>query len=335
MKAKYFTQEDNKQVRCWLCPHNCLINPGKRGICRVRKNVDGELISDNYGLVSSIAVDPIEKKPLYHFYPGSKILSVGSIGCNLYCKFCQNYEISQSSVDDFPNLREYTPKEIVALAIKEMDNLGIAYTYNEPAIWYEFMLDTARIANRENLKNVIVSNGYISPDPLQELLPFIDAFNIDLKAFTNTFYKHQTSASLPPVLETLKIISKAGKHLEITNLVIPDVNDDEKIFEQMIKWIASELGENTVLHLSRYFPTYRMVNNSTPPILLETLKDIAGNYLKYVYLGNLRSNSGHNTFCPECGAMAIKRAGYLVSYHSLGRDGRCTECGYRFDGMVL
>ncbi|MBU2651512.1 MAG: radical SAM protein, partial [Bacteroidetes bacterium] len=175
MSTKYFIQEENHQVRCTLCPHNCRISEGERGICRVRKNEGGTLVAENYGLVSSLALDPIEKKPLYHFFPGSRILSAGTVGCNLRCKFCQNFEISQSGVDEHSGLRQFTPEEMVALALKEHNNIGIAYTYNEPLIWFEYVMDTARLAKESGLKNVMVTNGFASPEPLDELLPLIDA----------------------------------------------------------------------------------------------------------------------------------------------------------------
>ncbi|MDT8394122.1 MAG: radical SAM protein, partial [Bacteroidales bacterium] len=189
MKAAYFSLEKDGLVRCRLCPHNCLLKPGKAGICRVRKNVDGTLISENYGKVCSLHADPIEKKPLYHFYPGRKILSVGSVGCNLHCSFCQNWEISQTSVQEYSFLRSYTSEEIVSQAVNEEENTGIAYTYNEPTVWFEFMRDTAGPARDAGMKNVMVTNGFINEEPLRELLPLIDAFSVDLKAFTESFYR--------------------------------------------------------------------------------------------------------------------------------------------------
>jgi len=326
--AQFYQQTGNNQVKCILCPHECLINEGKRGSCRVRKNDQGVLYSENYGRVTALHLDPIEKKPLYHFYPGRAILSVGTFGCSLKCKFCQNYDISQSSIENFSHLKEYTPEEIVEIAMKQSENLGIAFTYNEPCIWYEFMLDIAEKSKKKNLKNVAVTNGYINEAPLEKLLQTIDAFNIDLKAFTEKFYRHYTSSSLEPVKNTLKKIRLAGKHLEITYLIIPTLNDDEKVFKDMMKWISSELGKETVFHISRYFPAYRMNIQSTPVSLLKRFYNIASQYLIYVYLGNVSLNSeGKNTMCPSCGKLLIRREGYFIEITGVD-GGRCTGCNH-------
>jgi pyruvate formate lyase activating enzyme len=326
MEARYFQQKDSGIVHCTLCPHECTLKPGQSGICRVRTNVDGVLQSDNYAKVCSLHLDPIEKKPLYHFHPGRNILSVGTVGCNLHCRFCQNWEISQTSVKDYPYLKNYTPEAIVGLATAEDENLGLAYTYNEPAVWYEFMQDIAVLANDAGMKNVMVSNGFINPEPLAELVPLMHAFSIDLKAFTETFYKHMTASSLAPVLETLKTISKSGRHLEITNLLIPDQNDDEKDFRRMMEWIQGELGKDTVLHISRFFPTYKLTHNATPESLLIKFNDIAKEYLDYVYLGNINSQQGRDTHCPDCGHLLISRSGYQTKISGLGPDAICAKC---------
>ena len=326
MEARYYKQEEGQAVRCVLCPHECLLKPGQTGICRVRTNVDGVLKSNTYGKVCSLHLDPIEKKPLYHYFPGSNILSVGTLGCNLHCRFCQNWEISQTGVKDYPYLKEYSPEMIVDLAAAEGENLGIAYTYNEPTVWFEFMQDIARLADTRGLRNVMVSNAYIKPAPLEDLITSIHAFSIDLKAFTNRFYKDLTSASLLPVLESLKIIRDSGRHLEITNLLIPDENDDEKDFRRMMEWIMKELGKETVLHISRFFPTYKLIRNATPESLLQKFYNIAGEYLDYVYLGNVSSDKGRDTVCSGCGHLLIRRSGYHTSLAGLnGKD--CGHCG--------
>jgi len=327
MKALFFIEEEKGLVRCGLCPHECVLKPGQTGICRVRKNVDGLLISENYGKVCSLHLDPIEKKPLYHYYPGRNILSVGTVGCNLHCRFCQNWEISQTSVKEYPYLKEYSAAMVVELADAEEGNLGIAYTYNEPTVWYEFMKDIATLAAGDGLKNVMVTNGFISREPLEQLLPFMHAFSVDLKAFTESFYKHLTSSRLKPVLETLKSIRKSGRHLEITNLLIPDENDDEKDFRAMMKWIKEELGEDTVLHISRFFPTYKLIHNATPEKLLLRHYEIAREYLHYVYLGNVSSDQGRDTSCPKCGHTLIKRSGYRTSITGLDEGSSCSKCG--------
>lgn len=274
------------QIRCDICPHNCALKPGQTGICGVRTNIDGQLhVPEN---LSAIAVDPIEKKPLYHFFPGKKILSIGGYGCNLHCKFCQNYNISQE-VPSSPNPgAHHTPDEIVRMAQQTPNNIGVAYTYNEPTVFYEFMLETAELVHRVGMRNVMVSNGFINQKPLENLLPHIDAFNIDLKAFSDEFYKKLTGARLQPVLQTLKTIKQASRHLEVTFLVIPGLNDDETQAQQMFQWIATNLGPDTPLHISRYFPMYKLQVPATPIKTLNTLQAIALKYLKYCYLGNVR-----------------------------------------------
>jgi pyruvate formate lyase activating enzyme len=285
--ALYFEKLEESKVECLLCPHNCVLKEGKAGICRVRRNVSGELVSENYGKLSALHIDPIEKKPLYHFYPGSKIFSVGSVGCNLKCNFCQNCDISQTGVSDFPWLKDFSAEELVNKAAGISENIGIAFTYNEPTVFFEFMLDSAKLSRQKGLKNVVVSNGFINEIPLNELLPWIDAINIDLKAFTDDFYKKQTHSQLEPVKQALKIIRKSGKHLELTNLVIPGLNDDEIIFKSMVDWIAQELGKDTILHISRYFPRYKSQIPLTSESTLKSLFKIAKEKLRYVYLGNV------------------------------------------------
>jgi len=335
MKAKYFREAGNGTVQCLLCPHNCKLDEGQTGICKVRTNTDGTLISDNYGKVCSLHLDPIEKKPLYHFHPGMNILSVGTVGCNLHCRFCQNWEISQSTVKDYPYLNEYIPELIVNMAAEEKDNIGIAYTYNEPTVWYEYMYDIAALADRKGLKNVMVTNGFINPEPLQELFPFIHAFSVDLKAFTENFYRRQTSSSLAPVMESLIAIRKSGRHLEITNLLIPDQNDDEKDFRHMMEWIKNELGKETVLHISRFFPTYKLIHNSTPESLLVRFHDIASEYLDHVYLGNIESDRGRETYCTNCGHLLISRKGYNTKIKGLNENTCCRNCGEKVKGLVM
>ncbi|MFC2107256.1 AmmeMemoRadiSam system radical SAM enzyme [Bacteroidota bacterium] len=325
-EAAFYKTLSGDKVQCVLCPHNCIIPKGKSGICKMRKNFDGKLYSENYGLISSKAFDPIEKKPLYNFHPGKTIFSIGSIGCNLKCQFCQNHQISQCFIDEFSYLPEWSPEEVIKSAKKRSDNIGIAYTYDEPTVWYEFMRDTAILAHENSLLNVMVSNGFINAEPLIELMDVIDAFSIDLKAFTDSFYKRLTSSDLKPVLESLKIIHAHKKHLEIVNLVIPGENDDEQDFIKMIKWISENLGKETVLHLSKYYPTYKLSNPSTSIDLLERFYNIANEYLDYVYLGNVRGSMGQHTFCPECNDLVIERDGYTTKVVGLGDDGKCLSC---------
>ncbi len=324
-EAKYYKKLENKQVKCVLCPHNCIINEGQFGLCNVRRNNKGKLISDNYAQVSGIHSDPIEKKPLYHFYPGKDILSIGSIGCNMKCKFCQNNNISQTKVSDFENAKVIYPELIIKEAKRTRNNIGIAYTYNEPTVWYEFMYDTAKKAHKAKLKNVVVSNGYINEKPLEKIFKYIDAFNIDIKAFTDEFYKEQTNSSLQPVLETIKRIKKHKKHLELTNLIIPTLNDDETIFEEMINELVKISGKNTVLHISRYFPSHQMTIEHTPEKTLMNLYQIAKKHLNYVYLGNIISETGHHTYCPNCGERLILRTKFYTRSPGLSEN-KCINC---------
>lgn len=327
-EALFYNKTDNNRVQCKLCPHNCFISEGNIGACKVRKNHQGRLISENYGKISGYQLDPIEKKPLYHFYPGKNILSFGSVGCNLHCKFCQNHEIAQSSVKR-SNLKDLSPDSIANDALRRQNNIGIAYTYNEPIIFYEFMRDTALLAKQLGLKNVMVTNGFISISPLEKLFGFIDAFNIDLKAFTEDFYKKLTNSDLKPVKEALKIIKGSGLHFEITNLIIPGFNDNNSDFIQMLHWIQKELGEDTVLHLSRYFPRYQMTKASTPLNTMEEFYRLAKTYLKFVYLGNMESENAQNTFCPSCNSLLIKRNYYTVDIINLDMQGSCTNCNHK------
>lgn len=316
----------NERVRCHLCPHNCMLAEGQYGICRARCNINGVLMSANYGKVTAMHFDPIEKKPLYHFYPGAVIFSLGTAGCNFNCDFCQNCEISQVRADDYPFIRMLDPRQAVQMAMQNKQNIGIAYTYNEPSIWFEYVLDTAKLAQAAGLKNVMVSNGFINTAPLNELLPWIDAFNIDLKAFTEEFYSKYTGGQLAPVKNTLKQISRHGRHLEITCLVIPGLNDDTVVFRKMAAWISAEVGKNTVLHLSRYFPRNRM---SLPPTTEETLlrlRETAKEYLHYVYVGNLLMEEGASTYCYSCGNLVIERNGYLARSSGLDQSGKCMKC---------
>ena len=285
--ALYTRPEPNHNVVCLLCPHQCLINPGKKGICRVRSNKDGKLYTETYGSISALHLDPIEKKPLYHFFPGKKILSVGSAGCNLHCLFCQNHEISQCGIDGLPILQHMNSDELLSLAASYDNNIGLAYTYNEPTMLYEFIFDTAKKIHAAGMHNVMVSNGYINREPLQNLIPYIDAFNIDLKAFDDEFYKKITHSTLAPVLETLVYIKEQGKHLEISHLLIPGLNDYPDNFQRMTHWIASVLGKDTILHIARYFPRYKMHIAATPTESIEKFVHEAKKVLKYVYAGNI------------------------------------------------
>jgi|WetSurMetagenome_2_1015567.scaffolds.fasta_scaffold00001_438 pyruvate formate lyase activating enzyme len=317
----------NERTECLLCPHNCAIMPGKTGICGVRRNTGESIELLTYGVVSGYALDPIEKKPLYHFYPGTNILSLGSYGCNMRCDFCQNYNISQHTLSSYSSSIE--SDMIIKDALSSLNNIGIAFTYNEPVIWFEFMRDVSVKAHKKGLRTVMVSNGFVNTEPLEEILTFIDAFNIDLKAFTNDFYRKLTGAELEPVKTALKLISASSRHLEITTLIIPGYNDSSEEMNQEAEWIAGELGKNVPLHLSRYFPMFRREDPSTPDVTLLRLFETASRHLDYVYLGNILTDKGQNTYCPSCGAMVAKRSGYTIKLQNLDQKGKCSACGTR------
>lgn len=318
-------------IECTLCPHYCKIHPGKKGICSVRKNEGEKIELTTYGVLSGYSFDPVEKKPLYHFFPGYDILSAGSYGCNMRCDFCQNWQISQHVSGTFSHASD--PDKIVADAVSARNNIGVAFTYNEPIVWFEFMRDVALKVKEKGLYTVMVSNGYVNSYPLSEITGFIDAFNIDLKAFKDDFYRKLTGARLEPVKESLKQIAKAGKHLEITTLIIPGKNDDQNEMQEESKWISGELGNETPFHLSRYFPTYKRDDPVTPQASLDGLFETASKYLKNVYLGNTGSGIGQDTKCIACGTIVTNRSGYRIRLLNLNNEGRCTKCGnlvYRY-----
>jgi len=283
-EAAFYQQRENGLTGCQLCPHFCVIKPADTGRCRVRENRDGRLYATNYGRVFSLALDPIEKKPLYHFHPGSKILSLGTVGCNFDCAFCQNWSLVHGEREG----SFISPAQMVAKA-KEWqtnNNIGLAYTYSEPLMWYEYVLETSELANLAGLKNVLVTNGFINPEPFLQLLPFIHALNIDIKGFTKEYYREICGGRLEPVLQTAQLAKKHA-HLEITTLLVRDLNDSREEIEQLTDWIYNFLGEDTPLHLSRYFPQYKMNRPATPLETMERSREIAARKLKYVYLGNV------------------------------------------------
>lgn len=283
-RALFFERIENDRVHCYLCPHNCVIKPGSTGICRVRKNTGGDLYTLNYARIASLSLDPIEKKPLSRFHPGSMILSAGTFGCNLKCSFCQNWSIAHEDADTV----EVPPEQLInkALEYKKAGNIGIAYTYNEPSIWYEYVYDCAAMANKMGLSNVLVTNGFIGEKPLLELLPYIDAMNIDVKAFTADFYKEICKAALENVRKTVELAAPHC-HVEVTTLVIPGLNDSVEEIAELSAWLAS-ISTAIPLHLSRFFPNYRMTDRPPTPLqTLERARRKASEYLEYVYLGNV------------------------------------------------
>ncbi|MBO5593971.1 MAG: AmmeMemoRadiSam system radical SAM enzyme [Prevotella sp.] len=287
MECKYYKRLNDGRVECLLCPHHCKIANGKTGICRNRRNKDGVLVSEVYGKPCSLAIDPIEKKPLYHFHPGTKCLSIACTGCNFRCLNCQNYEISQVSPEDVGHY-ELSPQQVVDLCL-EHHCPGIAYTYTEPLTYLEYIVDTARLAHENGLWNILVTAGYVCQEPLEDLLPYLDAANIDLKSFSDDVYQKVSGGHLQPVLDTILAMQKAGVWIELTTLIIPGLNDDMEMIRQMCRWIVDNGLLNNPLHFSRFFPRYKM--QDIPPTPIHTLKDakrIAQEEgIKYVYLGNV------------------------------------------------
>ena len=329
-EADFYKKLKHNLVKCELCPNYCVLKDGETGICKVRKNIGGKLYSLVYNQPIAIHIDPIEKKPLFHFYPKSYALSIATVGCNLRCIFCQNWQISQTDPKDVtPD--HYTPIEIVDLA-KKYKCKSIAFTYTEPTIFYEYMLDIAKLAREEGIKTVLVTCGYINPEPLRKLAKYIDAANVDLKG-SKEFYQEYTTGKVQPVLECLKILDELGVWLEITNLVIPQANDNTDDIRQMCCWIKDNLGVSYPLHFSRFSPQYKLLNR--PPTPLKTLvkaREIALEQgIKYVYIGNI-STDAENTYCPHCGKLLIKREGYQISEINI-ENNKCRFCGEKIEGV--
>jgi len=323
----HYRKEPVGKTRCLLCPHRCLLSNGKIGRCLARQNKDGVLYTLIYGEVSSYSMDPMEKKPLYHFYPGKMIFSIGSWGCNFKCTFCQNWNISQQKAA----VESFEKDDIIGIALQN-NSIGIAYTYNEPFVWYEFVLDTAKAAKEKGLKNVLVTNGFVSDEPLKEILPYIDAMNIDIKAGNESFYREICDGQLAQVMKTIKAVHEAGVHLELTHLVIPTLTDKPDEIREISSWIA-EMSPDIPFHLTRYFPQYKMNIASTPLLSMKEAYEIAKEKLNYVYLGNMSDEHGGNiTACPQCSAELIVREPGSASIRGL-KAGKCGKCGKEIPGI--
>jgi pyruvate formate lyase activating enzyme len=330
--ASYWEPLEDDWVRCGLCPRMCAVPPGERGYCEVRENRGGTYYTLTYGNPCSINVDPIEKKPFYHFLPTTSAFSVATAGCNLDCRFCQNWQISQARPEELYNYR-LTPAELVEAAVRS-GSPSIAYTYSEPTIFYEYMLATAKIARERGLRNVCHSNGYINEAPLRELCRYLDAADIDLKGFTEEYYRDMAGGTLAPVLRTLRILREEGVHLEITTLVVPGRNDDPAVISAMCGWIHDNLGPDTPLHFSRFHPQHRLRNLPPTPVeTLEAAREIAlESGLRYVFIGNVPGHEANSTYCPGCGNRVIYRIGYSVDPGGLA-DGACSRCGAPIAGV--
>ena len=321
-------------VRCNLCHRRCIIAPNRYGVCGVKKNIDGKLYTMVYGLLTAMNVDPIEKKPLMHYKPTSRVLSISTVGCNFFCQFCQNWEISQSRLEKGLYGHYFSPEEVVERAISEGAD-GISYTYNEPTIFYEFMYDTAKLAKKKGLFNTMVTNGYITPEAIDELSSVMDAATVDFKASgEREFYRRYMFVPDPaPIYDSLLEMKRKGVFIEITNLIVPDVGDDMDALKRLAEWVADNLGKDTPFHLLRFHPDYRMLNFPSTPI--STLERMAGEArrtgLKYIYIGNVWGHRLENTYCPRCGKLLVKRKGFFVEEVHLTKDGRCPYCGEKIN----
>ena len=334
-EARFYEKLEDNKVRCHLCAHECLIRDGRRGICGVRENRGGILFSLVYGRSISEAVDPIEKKPLFHFLPGTKTFSIATVGCNFTCLHCQNYSISQFPGDGHEIVGEMvSPERVVALA-RQTGCQSIAYTYTEPTIFLEYAMDTAKLASLEGLKNIFVTNGYITSEALRAVRPYLDGANIDLKAFTDEFYHTICGARLQPVLDSIRLYKELGIWVEVTTLVIPNHNDSEEELTKIARFLA-DIDPDLPWHVTQFYPTHRLTDQPRTPVkTLEKARQIgikAG--LKYVYQGNVPGGGGENTYCPGCGKPVIERFGFMIERYDLV-SGRCSTCGEPINGVGL
>jgi pyruvate formate lyase activating enzyme len=323
---------DGDRVVCDLCPRACRLRDGQTGFCNARRNTAGRLTTLTYGHPVGLGIDPIEKKPLFHFLPGSPVLSFGTVGCTLACRFCQNWSMSQS--DARAGSRRVAPEEILEL-LRRDEVPSVSYTYNEPTVFAEYLVDVARLARENGIRNVMVSNGYISPQAREEVFAHIDGINVDLKGFSERFYARETRSHLAPVLDTLEWIGKRPDiWLEITTLLIPGLNDSEKMLTEECDWIIGHLGVDVPLHLTAFHPAYQMLDRPrTPPEILQRARDIArGKGLRYVYTGNVADSEGQSTVCPACEAIVIARSGHSARTVGL-ENGRCNACGQTIAGV--
>jgi pyruvate formate lyase activating enzyme len=328
--AKYWHRFGD-DIQCELCPHGCILNEGRIGVCRSRKNKSGSMVTLGYGYPCAMHTDPIEKKPLYHFLPGSRAYSIAIAGCNLRCKNCQNYTISQVSPLE-TDVPYRPPPQIVDEANKE-GTQSIAYTYSEPTVWIEYMYDTAKLARRAGIKNVLVSCGYINPEPLGDLAQYIDGMHIDLKSFDETIYRNLNAGTLKPVLDTILNAKKKGVWVEIVNLVVPQWSDNLDMIRRMCAWIRENVGVDTPLHFSRFFPLYQLADLYPTPeeTLLAARKAALGEKLNYVYVGNV-PDVDSNTYCPKCKNLLIEREGYLTKVKGM-KGAHCGKCGLKIPGV--
>jgi len=322
----------NKIIECTLCPRHCRLAPGERGNCRVRINLDGKLQTLVYGNPCSAHVDPIEKKPLFHFLPGKGAFSIATAGCNLHCKYCQNWQISQRTPEELNNY-DMPPQEVVSSAIKNRCSI-IAYTYTDPIVFYEYTYDTSVLAKKRGLKNVLVTAGYIEQKPLLDLCPVIDAANVDLKGITDEYYRRMSEGTLKPVLDCLMTMQKKGVYVEITNLVVPTWNDKEKDFRNLCRWIVRNMGKDVPVHFSKFWPMHKLKNLPPTPVKTLTMawETAKSEGLRFAYVGNIPGHIGNNTYCPVDNKLLIKRRGYQILENHI-EDGKCKFCKTKIPGV--
>lgn len=331
---KYQNILQNGKTQCKICPRNCILSNGQEGFCHVRKNINGEIILTSYGYNTGLSIDPIEKKPLYQFLPTSTILSFGTLGCNMGCQFCQNWHMSKSK-QNVTEQNQTSPKEITTIA-KNYNCKSVAFTYNDPIIFFEYALDTAKLCKENNIKTVAVTSGFINPEPAKDFFNLMDAANIDLKGFSEDFYKKNCLAKLQPVLETIKYASnETSCHVELTTLLIEGENDSYEMIKNECEWIIENLGDCIPLHFSAFFPQYKF-NNRKPTTFDTLLKayDLAKSIgLKYVYTGNITNIETSSTYCKNCSEPVILRDGYILLEYNLDSQGKCKFCGTKCDGV--
>ncbi len=332
--GRYWQALDDGRLQCDLCPRYCRLREGQRGLCFVRGRSNDEIVLTTYGRSSGFCIDPIEKKPLNHFLPGSAVLSFGTAGCNLACKFCQNWDISKSRQLD--TLMDKADPETIARAAEELGCRSVAYTYNDPVIFHEYAIDVARACRERNIKSVAVTAGYISPEPRKEFFQYMDAANVDLKAFTEDFYWKVTGSHLAPVLETIEYIHhETDVWMELTTLLIPGYNDSEKEIEEMTQWVVDKLGPDVPMHFTAFHPDYKLMDAPRTP--LSTLKRSRGiamkNGVRYAYTGNVHDKAGDSTYCHSCGVRLIERDWYVLGEWNLDAKGHCTRCGAQCAGV--
>jgi pyruvate formate lyase activating enzyme len=325
VEARFYERLPNNRIRCKLCPHECVVGDGKRGHCNVRENRDGACYTLVYGRICAAHVDPIEKKPLFHYLPGTRTFSVATAGCNVHCKFCQNWNISQARPEQVRG--EYLPPGNVAELAAQYSCPTIAFTYGEPVVFSEFAMDTADAGHAAGIRSIVVSNGYIQDEPLRSVYGKMDAVKIDLKSFSEYFYRKAVAGRLKPVLDSLVTLRGMGKWTEIVYLVVPTLNDSDQDLCGVARWVATHLGPDVPLHFTQYHPAYLLKNApGTPVATLERAKAIAdAEGLHYVYIGNIRGHQGENTYCPQCGRMLVERAGFAIR-QMLIRNGMCPFC---------